>query len=81
MQQFYLGYWSAQKQAKLKTDFKTIQENKTPLKTTKVEGVNLPYVQMEMDDGKRTFLNFTTLSNVHYYIYLELLNAVDSFDF
>ncbi|CAH2991090.1 unnamed protein product [Chilo suppressalis] len=50
-QQYYLGYWSPEKQLKLEADMKDQLETKEKPKTTKVDGLTLPYVKMEMDEG------------------------------
>ncbi|XP_032515474.2 endoplasmic reticulum lectin 1 isoform X1 [Danaus plexippus] len=50
-QEYFLGHWSAEKQTKLEEELKAKQESKSSLKTTKVEGLNLPYIELKMDDG------------------------------
>ncbi|XP_059055474.1 endoplasmic reticulum lectin 1 isoform X2 [Achroia grisella] len=50
-QEFYLGHWNTAKQVKLESDIKAAQETKELPKTTKVEGLNLPYVEMVLDEG------------------------------
>ncbi|XP_052756040.1 endoplasmic reticulum lectin 1 isoform X2 [Galleria mellonella] len=50
-QEFYLGHWSMEKQVKLESDMKAAQETKELPKTTKVEGLALPYVEMVFDEG------------------------------
>ncbi|CAH0750433.1 unnamed protein product [Diatraea saccharalis] len=50
-QQYYLGYWSPEKQIKLEEDLKVQQESKDKPKTIKMDGLSLPYVEMAMDDG------------------------------
>lgn len=52
-----MGHWSAEKQAKLESDLKAAQEAKVKPKTTKVEGMTLPYIEMAMDDGKILFVS------------------------
>lgn len=51
-QEYYLGHWSPEKQTKLEAEIQALQETKATPKTTKVEGLTLPYVEMAMDDGK-----------------------------
>ncbi|KAL0831551.1 hypothetical protein ABMA28_002342 [Loxostege sticticalis] len=50
-QEYYLGHWSPEKQTKLEAEIQALQETKATPKTTKVEGLTLPYVEMAMDDG------------------------------
>ncbi|KAJ0175790.1 hypothetical protein K1T71_008949 [Dendrolimus kikuchii] len=50
-QEYFLGHWSTERQAKLEADIKVAQETKQTPKATKVEGMTLPYVEMAMDDG------------------------------
>ncbi|XP_072939191.1 endoplasmic reticulum lectin 1 isoform X2 [Epargyreus clarus] len=50
-QEFFLGHWKTEKMAQLEADMKTAEEMKEPLKTTKMEGLSLPFVEMVMDDG------------------------------
>ncbi|KAI5633905.1 glucosidase II beta subunit-like protein domain-containing protein [Phthorimaea operculella] len=50
-QEFYLGHWKIEKQMKFEADAQAAIEAKEPLKTTKVEGTPLPYVEMVMDEG------------------------------
>ncbi|KAJ2950200.1 hypothetical protein O0L34_g11561 [Tuta absoluta] len=50
-QEYYLGHWKIEKQMKFEADAAAAQEAKEPLKTIKVEGMPLPYVEMVMDEG------------------------------
>ncbi|KAM3963742.1 endoplasmic reticulum lectin 1 isoform 2-T2 [Aphomia sociella] len=50
-QEYYLGHWSSDKQMKLESDMSAAQETKESPKTTKVEGLTLPYVEMLLEDG------------------------------
>ncbi|XP_013149234.1 PREDICTED: endoplasmic reticulum lectin 1 isoform X2 [Papilio polytes] len=56
-QEFYLGIWSLENQMKLVADLKLAKENKVPLKTTKVERMDLPCVELVMDGGTLCDLN------------------------
>lgn len=50
-QEYFLGHWSIEKQAKLDEDAKLVQESGATPPTTKVEGMALPYVELVMDEG------------------------------
>lgn len=52
MQEFYLGLWSLDNQAKFAEEIKTIQEKKVPPKTVKLMSIALPAIEMVMDGGK-----------------------------
>ncbi|KPI92913.1 Endoplasmic reticulum lectin 1 [Papilio xuthus] len=56
-QEFYLGMWNLENQMKLMADLKTAKETKVPLKTTKVERMDLPCVELVMDGGTICDLN------------------------
>ncbi|XP_045495294.1 endoplasmic reticulum lectin 1 isoform X1 [Colias croceus] len=49
--EYYLGRWSDEDHLKLAEDIKAAQESREKLKTTKVEGITLPYVEMVMTEG------------------------------
>ncbi|XP_053612554.1 endoplasmic reticulum lectin 1 isoform X2 [Plodia interpunctella] len=50
-QQYYLGHWNTQRQTKLEEEINAALEKKEPFKTTKVEGLSLPYVEMVFGEG------------------------------
>ncbi|CAK1540714.1 unnamed protein product [Leptosia nina] len=49
--EFFLGRWSEEEHLKLGAEIKALQEAKENFKTTKVEGMSLPYVEIAMSDG------------------------------
>ncbi|XP_038214508.1 endoplasmic reticulum lectin 1 isoform X2 [Zerene cesonia] len=49
--EYYLGRWSEEEHLKLGEEIKAAQAAREKLKTTKVEGTTLPYVEMVMSDG------------------------------
>lgn len=51
LQEYYLGRWDSTKQKKLEEDLAKAMENGDKLKFKKIEGLTLPYVEFEMDDG------------------------------
>lgn len=79
-QEFFLGHWSAEKQAKLESDLKAAQEAKVKPKTTKVEGMTLPYIEMAMDDGTICDLSGKPrLTRILYVCYTHSKHEVYSF--
>ncbi|CAH0714622.1 unnamed protein product, partial [Brenthis ino] len=79
-QEFFLGHWNAQKQMKLEADLKLAAESKAKPKTTKVEGLTLPYVEMAMDDGTLCDLNGKSrLTRILYVCYSHGKHEVYSF--
>ncbi|XP_013185274.1 endoplasmic reticulum lectin 1 isoform X2 [Amyelois transitella] len=56
-QQYYLGHWNTQRQKKLEEEMIAAMEKKEPFKTTKVEGITLPYVEMLFEEGTICDLN------------------------
>ncbi|XP_030024178.2 endoplasmic reticulum lectin 1 isoform X1 [Manduca sexta] len=80
VQEYYLGHWSIEKQAKLETDMKAAEEAKRAPKTTKVEGMKLPYVELAMDDGTICDLSGKPrLTRVQYVCYSHGKHEVYSF--
>ncbi|CAG4985733.1 unnamed protein product [Parnassius apollo] len=76
-QEFYLGLWTLEDQMKLMTDLKT---TKAPLKTTKVERIALPSVEIVMDGGTICDLNGKPrITRVQYVCYVNGKNEVYSF--
>lgn len=54
--EFYLGRWSEEDQLKLSNEIKASQETKEKLKTTKVQGILFPSVEVVMSDGNYCFI-------------------------
>ncbi|XP_026483623.1 endoplasmic reticulum lectin 1 isoform X2 [Vanessa tameamea] len=79
-QEYSLGHWSADRQAKLEADLKAAQDNKVKLKTTKVEGMSLPYIEMAMDEGTLCDLSGKPrLTRVLYVCYTHSKHEIYSF--
>ncbi|XP_050347062.1 endoplasmic reticulum lectin 1 isoform X2 [Nymphalis io] len=79
-QEYSLGHWSAERQAKLESELKAAQENKMKLKTTKVEGMSLPYIEMAMDQGTICDLSGKPrLTRVLYVCYTHSKHEIYSF--
>ncbi|XP_046962137.1 endoplasmic reticulum lectin 1 isoform X2 [Vanessa cardui] len=79
-QEYSLGHWSADRQAKLEADLKAAQDNKVKLKTTKVEGMSLPYIEMTMDEGTVCDLSGKPrLTRVLYVCYTHSKHEIYSF--
>ncbi|XP_047530097.1 endoplasmic reticulum lectin 1 isoform X2 [Vanessa atalanta] len=79
-QEYSLGHWSAERQAKLEADLKAAQDNKVKLKTTKVEGMSLPYIEMAMDEGTLCDLSGKPrLTRVLYVCYTHSKHEIYSF--
>ncbi|XP_077286148.1 endoplasmic reticulum lectin 1 isoform X2 [Arctopsyche grandis] len=57
LQEYFLGRWDAAKQKKLEEEMVNALVNDDKLKFKKIEGLNLPYVEFEMDDGTLCDLN------------------------
>ncbi|KOB76294.1 putative xtp3-transactivated protein b [Operophtera brumata] len=80
LQQYFLGHWSAEKQVKLEDDLKDAYKSKEHLKTVKVDGNAVPYVEMAMDDGTICDLSGKPrLTRVRYVCYVHGKHDVYSF--
>ncbi|CAH2076942.1 unnamed protein product, partial [Iphiclides podalirius] len=80
LQEFYLGLWSVDSQARLSEELKSAQETKVLPKTIKFEGVALPTVEMVMDGGSICDLNNKPrLTRVYYVCYSHGKHEVYSF--
>lgn len=62
-----MGHWNAEKQLKLETNLKAESENSVKPKTTKVEGMSLPYIEMAMNDGIIILFSLLFLNITYYY--------------
>lgn len=51
IQEYFLGKWDSEKQKVLAENILKAEENNEKLKYKKIEGMNLPYVEIVMDDG------------------------------
>lgn len=60
MQEYFLGKWDKEKTAALRGTLLTASQNGDKLKTVRLDGVNLPYLELEMGDG-----TFCDLSGDH----------------
>ncbi|XP_063360142.1 endoplasmic reticulum lectin 1 isoform X1 [Cydia amplana] len=79
-QEYFLGHWSMDKQTKLEEQAKVPQESMAPPRTTKVEGLVLPYVEMVMDEGTLCDLsNKPRVTRVQYVCYAHGKHEVYSF--
>ncbi|XP_026732359.1 endoplasmic reticulum lectin 1 isoform X1 [Trichoplusia ni] len=79
-QEYYLGHWNTEKHAKLEEQVKAAQESKDPYRTTKVDGVKLPAVEMILDEGTLCDLSGKSrLTKVLYVCYSHGKHEVYSF--
>ncbi|KAI8422737.1 hypothetical protein MSG28_006496 [Choristoneura fumiferana] len=79
-QEYFLGHWSIEKQAKLDEVAKIAQESRATPPTTKVEGMALPYVELVMDEGTLCDLsNKPRKTRVQYVCYTHGKHEVYSF--
>ncbi|XP_063822799.1 endoplasmic reticulum lectin 1 isoform X1 [Ostrinia nubilalis] len=79
-QEYFLGHWSLEKQGNLEKEIQTMLDNKVPPKTTKVDGVNLPYVEMLLEKGTLCDLSGKPrITRVLYVCYIHGKHEVYSF--
>ncbi|KAI8422741.1 hypothetical protein MSG28_006500 [Choristoneura fumiferana] len=79
-QEYFLGHWSIEKQAKLDEVAKIAQESRATPPTTKVEGMALPYVELVMEEGTLCDLsNKPRKTRVQYVCYTHGKHEVYSF--
>uniref|UniRef100_A0A182Q643 Endoplasmic reticulum lectin 1 n=1 Tax=Anopheles farauti TaxID=69004 RepID=A0A182Q643_9DIPT len=57
LQEYFLGRWDKQKTEKLKAKYAQAAAEKEQMKYKKIEGFNLPYLELEMDSGTICDLN------------------------
>lgn len=57
MHEYFLGKWTKEKTNELQEKLSDDEKNGEKVRTTKIEGVNLPYLEMEMTDGTFCELN------------------------
>lgn len=80
MQEYYLGKWNKDNKASLVEKFAEAKKNNEKWKTIRIDGVNLPYLEIEMTDGTFCDLNGQhRITNVHYVCYPHGKNEVYSF--
>lgn len=60
MQEYFLGKWDKQKTADLREKLSAAEKNGEKLKTIRLDGTNVPYLELEMTDG-----TFCELSGDH----------------
>uniref|UniRef100_A0A8D8JL02 Endoplasmic reticulum lectin 1 n=2 Tax=Culex pipiens TaxID=7175 RepID=A0A8D8JL02_CULPI len=79
LQEYYLGKWDKQKTANLKARFEKDSDASDKLKYKKIDGLNLPYLELEMDSGTVCDLNGEPrMTKVLYVCYLHGKNEVYS---
>lgn len=79
MQEYFLGKWTKEKTTELSEKFAEAAKNGEKFKTIRIDGVNLPYLEMEMSDGTMCDLNGQPrLTNVQYVCYPHGKNEVYS---
>lgn len=59
LQEYYLGKWDKQKTANLKARFEKDSDASDKLKYKKIDGLNLPYLELEMDSGTGKTINLS----------------------
>uniref|UniRef100_A0A182LWM3 Endoplasmic reticulum lectin 1 n=1 Tax=Anopheles culicifacies TaxID=139723 RepID=A0A182LWM3_9DIPT len=57
LQEYFLGRWDQQKTDALKAKYAQAESDKEQMKYKKIEGFNLPYLELEMDSGTICDLN------------------------
>uniref|UniRef100_A0A182K168 Endoplasmic reticulum lectin 1 n=1 Tax=Anopheles christyi TaxID=43041 RepID=A0A182K168_9DIPT len=57
LQEYFLGRWDKQKTEALKARYAQAESDKEQMKYKKIEGFNLPYLELEMDSGTICDLN------------------------
>ncbi|XP_055641703.1 endoplasmic reticulum lectin 1 isoform X2 [Toxorhynchites rutilus septentrionalis] len=76
---YYLGKWDEQKTAKLKAQYEKSGGEGDKSKYKKIDGLNLPYIELEMDSGTVCDLNGEhRITKVLYVCYLHGKNEVYS---
>ncbi|XP_055540039.1 endoplasmic reticulum lectin 1 isoform X2 [Wyeomyia smithii] len=79
LQEYYLGKWDKQKTADLVALYKKAEAEEEKLKYKKIDGLNLPYLELEMDSGTVCDLNGEPrVTKVLYVCYLHGKNEVYS---
>ncbi|XP_053693681.1 endoplasmic reticulum lectin 1 isoform X2 [Sabethes cyaneus] len=79
LQEYYLGKWDKKKTAELVAQYKKAETEDEKLKYKKIDGLNLPYLELEMDSGTVCDLNGEArLTKVLYVCYQHGKNEVYS---
>ncbi|XP_062549323.1 endoplasmic reticulum lectin 1 isoform X2 [Armigeres subalbatus] len=79
LQEYYLGRWDKQKTANLKALYAKSESEGEKMKYKKIDGLNLPYLELEMDSGTVCDLNGEPrVTKVLYVCYLHGKNEVYS---
>ncbi|XP_019550340.3 endoplasmic reticulum lectin 1 isoform X1 [Aedes albopictus] len=79
LQEYYLGKWDKQKTANLKAQYEKSEAEGEKMKYKKIDGLNLPYLELEMDSGTVCDLNGEPrVTKVLYVCYLHGKNEVYS---
>lgn len=79
-QEYYLGKWNKERKSEVAEKFAEAKKNGEKFKTTRIDGVNLPYLEIEMMDGTFCDLNGEhRITNVQYVCYPHGKNEVYSF--
>lgn len=79
MQEYFLGKWNKDKTTELGEKLAEAMKNDEKWKTIKIDGVNLPYLEMEYSDGTYCDLNGEhRITNVQYVCYPHGKNEVYS---
>ncbi|XP_055593591.1 endoplasmic reticulum lectin 1-like isoform X2 [Uranotaenia lowii] len=79
LQEYYLGKWDKQKTAGLKAEFEKTENDGDQLKYKKIDGLNLPYLELEMNSGTVCDLNGEPrVTKVLYVCYMHGKNEVYS---
>lgn len=50
-QEYFLGKWSAEQHDELLAEISKAEKSSEPLRTTKIESVSLPFVEVVMTEG------------------------------
>ncbi|XP_058826266.1 endoplasmic reticulum lectin 1 isoform X2 [Topomyia yanbarensis] len=79
LQEYYLGKWDSKKTADLKAEHSLVEAEGEKLKYKKIDGLNLPYLELEMGSGTVCDLNgVPRVTKVLYVCYLHGKNEVYS---
>lgn len=79
VQEYFLGKWTKEKTEKLSKSLSDAEERGEKYKTIRIDGVNLPYLEIEMSDGTYCDLNGEPrVTNVQYVCYPHGKNEVYS---
>lgn len=80
LQEYYLGRWSDEKQEKLAQKLAQDRKDNVQFKTTKIDNVHYPYLELEMSNGTLCDLNNEPrTTKIRYVCYPHGKNAIYSF--